>query len=265
MQNLTLALVQSDIYWENIPANLAMFEEKLWGIDQKVDIVVLPEMFTTGFTMNSAGQSEPMNLHSTKWLLQMAGQLQAVITGSVIIKDGGKHYNRLLWATPEGELLYYDKRHLFRMAGEEGFFAMGKENKTFTCKGWKIRPQICYDLRFPVWSRNVPNQDGEMEFDLLFYIASWPAPRVAAWDALLRARAIENLCYCVGVNRIGEDGNGVAYCGHSAAYGFKGDDLVQSGESATISIVELNGRALLDYRAKFPAWKDADPFTLDDF
>jgi predicted amidohydrolase len=265
VENLSLALIQTDLYWENIPANLAMFEEKLWAMDQKVDIIVLPEMFTTGFTMNSAGQAEPMNLHSTKWILQMAGQLQSVITGSVIIKEQGNYFNRLLWASPEGELLYYDKRHLFRMAGEDNFYAMGKENKTFTCKGWKIRPQICYDLRFPVWSRNASTTYGEMEFDLLFYIASWPAARVSAWDALLRARAIENLGYCVGVNRIGKDGNGVAYCGHSAAYGFKGDALLECGASEVISIVELKAKELFDYRAKFPAWKDADPFTLNRF
>ena len=152
MQNLKLALVQTDIYWEDSGANLAMFEEKLWAMDQKVDIIVLPEMFTTGFTMNSANQAEPMNLHASKWLLQMAGQLKSIITGSVIIKEKGNYYNRLLWATPEGELLQYDKRHLFRMAGEDNYFSMGEENKTFTCKGWKIRPQICYDLRSPLWS-----------------------------------------------------------------------------------------------------------------
>ena len=263
MQNLKLALVQTDIYWEDSGANLAMFEEKLWAMDQKVDIIVLPEMFTTGFTMNSANQAEPMNLHASKWLLQMAGQLKSIITGSVIIKEKGNYYNRLLWATPEGELLQYDKRHLFRMAGEDNYFSMGEENKTFTCKGWKIRPQICYDLRFPLWSRNSATPEGEMDFDLLFYVASWPASRGMAWDALLRARAVENLCYCVGVNRVGEDGNGVAYCGHSAAYGFKGEDIIQAGESAKISIVELDGKALLDYRTKFPAWKDSDGFSLD--
>ncbi|MBI0399567.1 amidohydrolase [Cyclobacterium marinum] len=262
MQNLTLALVQTDIYWENSAANLAMFEEKLWGIKEKADIIVLPEMFTTGFTMNSEDQSEPMNLHASKWLLQMASQLKSIITGSVIIKEGGKHYNRLLWATPEGELLHYDKRHLFRMAGEDNYFSMGMENKTFTCKGWKIRPQICYDLRFPLWSRNASTPEGEMDYDLIFYIASWPGSRVTAWDALLRARAVENLCYCVGVNRVGEDGNGVNYCGHSAAYGFKGDELIQCGEITKISTVTLDGKALLDYRTKFPAWKDADKFSL---
>lgn len=263
MQNLTLALIQTDIYWENSVANLAMFEEKLWEMKEKADIIVLPEMFTTGFTMNSEDQSEPMNLYASKWMLQMAGQLKSIITGSVIIKEEGKHYNRLLWATPEGELLHYDKRHLFRMAGEDNYFSMGRENKTFTCKGWKIRPQICYDLRFPLWSRNASTSEGEMDYDLIFYIASWPASRVTAWDALLRARAVENLCYCVGVNRVGEDGNGVSYCGHSAAYGFKGDELIQCGETAKITLVTLDGKALLDYRTKFPAWKDADGFSID--
>lgn len=262
MENITLALFQTELHWENSAANLAMFEEKIWRMEGEVDLLVLPEMFTTGFTMNTASQAEPMNLHSTRWMQQMAGQINAIITGSVIIKDGKDIYNRLLWVEPNGKVSYYDKRHLFRMADEDNFYSMGAKNEFFTLKGWKIRPQVCYDLRFPVWSRNKASKEGVMEYDLIFYVASWPAPRVQAWDILLQARAVENLAYCVGVNRIGQDGNGVEYCGHSAAYDFKGNCLASGGEKEGIIQVKLDGDALIDYRKKFPAWKDADAFTL---
>ncbi|WP_439483572.1 amidohydrolase [Cyclobacterium plantarum] len=262
MENLSLALFQIDLHWENTSANLAMFEEKLWGMEGKVDIMVLPEMFTTGFTMNTLSQAEPMNLYSTKWMQRMAGQLGTVITGSVMIKEGGKHFNRLLWATPDGQLAYYDKRHLFRMADEDHHYDMGQKNQTFTYKGWKIRPQVCYDLRFPVWSRNGSTEEGEMDYDLIFYVASWPAPRVQAWDILLQARAVENLSYSIGVNRVGVDGNGVAYSGHSAAYDFKGNCLASGGEKEGIVQVNLDKAALMAFREKFPAWKDVDRFSL---
>jgi len=262
VENLSLALFQMDLYWENASANLAMFEEKMWNMKGKVDIMVLPEMFTTGFTMNTLSQAEPMNLHSTKWMKQMAAQMDAVITGSVIIQEGGNYFNRLLWATPDGQLAHYDKRHLFRMAKEDHHYSMGKENQIFTYKGWKIRPQICYDLRFPVWSRNGASGNGEMNYDLIFYVASWPAPRMQAWDILLKARAVENLAYCIGVNRVGMDGNEVPYSGHSAAFDFKGNCLASGGENEGIIRVDLDKTALLAYREKFPAWKDADQFSL---
>lgn len=262
MENLSLALFQIDLYWENASANLAMFEEKLWDMKGKVDIIVLPEMFTTGFTMNTLSQAEPMNLHSTKWMQRMAGQMGSVITGSVVIKEGGKYFNRLLWATPDGQLAYYDKRHLFRMAAEDHHYDMGQKNQIFTYKGWKIRPQVCYDLRFPVWSRNGSSEEGVMDYDLIFYVASWPAPRVQAWDILLQARAVENLSYCIGVNRVGVDGNGVGYSGHSAAYDFKGNCLASGGEKEGIVKVNLDKTALDAYREKFPAWKDADRFSM---
>lgn len=262
MENIRLALVQSDLYWEDAAANLAMLEEKLWKMERKVDILVLPEMFTTGFTMNAVSQGEPMNLHSTKWMKQMAAQMNTVITGSLIIKADTNYYNRMLWVEPGGAVASYDKRHLFRMADEDHHYSMGKTNTIFSIKGWKIRPQICYDLRFPVWSRNRATADGIMDYDLIFYVASWPAPRVKAWDILLQARAVENLAYSVGVNRIGTDGNGVPYCGHSAAYDFKGNCLASAGEQEGVVYVELDGSALSEYRKKFPAWKDADRFSF---
>lgn len=262
MENITLAIFQTELHWEDSAANLAMFEEKIWSMEGKADLLVLPEMFTTGFTMNTGSQAEPMNLHSTRWMQQMAGQTKAVVTGSVVIKDGKDFYNRLLWVEPGGKVSYYDKRHLFRMAEEDNFYSMGTKNEVFKLKGWKVRPQVCYDLRFPVWSRNQASGEGDMDYDLIFYVASWPAPRVQAWDILLQARAVENLAYCVGVNRVGQDGNGVNYCGHSAAYDFKGNCLASGGENEGIVRVTLDGGALTEYRKKFPAWKDADSFSL---
>lgn len=258
---LRTALVQTDLYWKDKIANMAMLEEKIMNLDQAVDLIILPEMFPTGFTMDVQDVSEPMNLDTTKWLKQMAAQTNAVVTGSVIINDKGGYYNRLLWVTPEGKVEHYDKRHLFRMANEDAHYDTGMTRKIFEWKGWKIMPQICYDLRFPVWSRNRADES-EMEYDLIFYVANWPSPRISAWDILLQARAIENLSYSIGVNRIGKDGNNVPYCGHSAAYNFKGERLTYTEGHEEIVFVEMDLDALRDYRNKFPAWMDGDRFEL---
>ncbi|WP_373494890.1 amidohydrolase [Aquiflexum sp.] len=258
---LKIALVQTDLYWKNKTANMAMLEEKLMNLDQDVDLIILPEMFTTGFTMDAQEVSEPMNLDTTKWMKQMAARTNAVVTGSVIINDKGKYFNRLLWLSPDGNIDVYDKRHLFRMADEDAHFDMGLTRKVFEWKGWKIMPQICYDLRFPVWSRNKMEGD-EMQYDLIFYVANWPSPRISAWDILLQARAVENLSYSIGVNRIGQDGNDVPYCGHSAAYNFKGERLSYAEGSEDILFVELDLHTLREYRSKFPAWMDGDRFEL---
>ncbi|MDN3669645.1 amidohydrolase [Echinicola jeungdonensis] len=260
--NLKVTLVQTDIYWQQREANLAMLEEKLWMLEEEVDLIILPEMFPTGFSMETEKLAEPMNFTTTRWMQQMAKQKQAVITGSLIIKEDNKFFNRLLWVTPAGEVNHYDKRHLFRMAHEDNYFNMGLENNIVELKGWKILPQVCYDLRFPVWSRNKSDTDGNMDYDLSFFIASWPAARVGAWDILLKARAVENLCYTLGVNRVGEDGNNIAYSGHSAAYDFKGETIATAKENEEMVTVELSFEALSRYREKFPAWKDADQFTL---
>lgn len=258
---LTIALVQTDLFWKNKTANLAMLEEKIWGIEQKVDLIILPEMFPTGFSMEAKELAEPMNLGICKWMKQMAAQSGSVICGSAIISEKGNFFNRLLWVTPDGEILHYDKRHLFRMAKEDETYSSGASLPIFELKGWKICPQICYDLRFPVYSRNTWNE-GVPAYDFLFYVASWPAARSSAWDALLPARAIENLCYVAGVNRVGEDGNGIAYVGHSACYDFKGSPIAHLGEKESIEIFQLHESDLTDYRNKFPAWKDADKFSI---
>ena len=259
--DLRVALVQTDLHWQDKTANLALLEEKIWSLKNTCDLIVLPEMFATGFSMDSATLAEPMNLQVHKWMKQLAAQTGSVITGTVIISEGGNYYNRLLWVEPVGTTQHYDKRHLFRMANEDASFASGTELPIFSLKGWKICPQICYDLRFPVWARNHWNS-GNAAYDLLFYVASWPTARISAWDTLLAARAIENLSYCLGVHRVGIDGNQIAYTGHSAAYDFKGERLVDLGEKDQIQVVTLSRSALEEYRSKFPAWKDADNFTL---
>lgn len=258
---IKIALVQTDLYWKDKTANMAMLEEKIRGIDREVDLIVLPEMFSTGFTMDAKEVAEPMNLHTSKWMKQMALQTQAVVTGSVIINDKGRYFNRLMWVGPDGIIDWYDKRHLFRMANEDEYYKMGKERKVFQLKGWNIMPQVCYDLRFPVWSRNRVNE-GNFEYDMIFYVANWPSPRIGAWDTLLKARGVENLSYAIGVNRIGEDGNSVPYSGHSGAYDFKGETLTFSADKEEILFVELDFESLQQYREKFPAWMDADRFDL---
>ncbi|AFL86330.1 putative amidohydrolase [Belliella baltica DSM 15883] len=261
LPKLKIALIQTALHWKDKTANFAMLEEKIWEIEENVDLIVLPEMFSTGFTMDASEMAEPMNFTACKWLKQMASQTQSAVTGSVIIQENGNFFNRMLWAKPDGELLWYDKRHLFRMANEDEIYSMGKVRKIFELNGWKILPQVCYDLRFPVWSRN-SSDEGLMEYDICVYIASWPKPRIKAWDILLQARAVENLAYALGVNRVGEDGNQVPYSGHSAAYNFKGEQMVYSEDKEETLIVEFDANDLRTYRDKFPAWKDADQFNI---
>jgi predicted amidohydrolase len=258
MQNLRVSLVQSEIHWHEISANLAMYEEKIWSLKGKTDIIVLPEMFQTGFSMENTVLAEPMNFTTFKWMKQLASQTQAVITGSFIVKEDGRIFNRLIWMQPNGDWYKYDKRHLFRMAGEHQHFDFGNEKLIVEWKGWKICPMVCYDLRFPVWARNV-----NLEYDLLLYVANWPAVRISAWDTLLKARAIENVSYSIGVNRIGLDGNAIEYNGHSAAYSPKGETLVYS-ETEEILTLTLDGKELSDFREKFPAHLDADGFMIQN-
>jgi len=279
---LTITLIQSGLYWENIDANLAMFEEKIWQIDQKTDLIVLPEMFNTGFTMNAARLSEPMNSKSFRWMKQQAAQTKAVIVGSIIIKEGQRHFNRLIWMNPDGSFSTYDKRHLFRMADEHHYYSAGNEKIIKEINGWKICPLICYDLRFPVWSRNknesVNRGSGETEkisnpksitgtwsnptYDCLIYIANWPEPRQTAWDILLRARAVENLCYVIGVNRVKKDGNGINYIGGSTVINPKGERLFYELKKETIKTITLKKSDLISYREKFPAHLDGDEFVI---
>jgi omega-amidase len=265
MQDLKITLIQSDLHWEDIEANLAMFEEKIWQIGKNAtDVIVLPEMFTTGFTMNAHKLAEHMNMRTFKWMKQMADQTGALILGSYIITVHERHYNRLLWMEPGGNFKTYDKRHLFRMANEHKTYSPGESLLISTWKGWRICPLVCYDLRFPVWSRNKwDHSHRKLSYDLAIYVANWPTTRIDAWDTLLKARAIENLSYVVGVNRLGQDGNEVEHNGHSAVISPKGDQIFINEGMETTRTMELSANALQAFRDRFPAFLDADDFSIE--
>lgn len=258
MSDLKVTLVQADLAWEDPAANRAYFDHALSAIEGGTDLAVLPEMFTTGFTMAGAQWAESMDDLSVSWLRDKAAGLKFDIAGSLIIRDGGHLFNRLVWATPGGRLYTYDKRHLFRMSGEHRVYGAGTEPLTVTIGSWRIRPFICYDLRFPIWTRNIDN-----EYDIALFVANWPAARAAHWSALLKARAIENQSYVIGVNRVGQDGNGHAYAGDSVALDPLGRALFQARDGETVHTVALDAAALETYRQQFPAWRDADHRPLD--
>lgn len=256
LPDLKLALVQSELFWQDPAANLERFEQLLAPVEG-ADLVILPEMFSTGFSMESAKLAEPEDGPSTQWMIKQAARMGAVVTGSLIIQAAdGSYRNRLIWARPDGSMAYYDKRHLFRMAGEHKHFAAGELQALFNLKGWNIRPLICYDLRFPVWSRDAK------QTDLLLYTANWPAARRNHWNRLLPARAIENLCFVVAVNRVGEDGKGHAYSGDSKVIDFQGDVTLDCKDVTGVQCFTLKGVDLAEYRQRFPADCDADTFTL---
>lgn len=261
MQDLIITLIQCPLFWESPEANHAYFEEKLWELKAVPDIVLLPEMFNTGFTMHAAGNAEVMGGKSFKWMKMQSERMGCVICGSLIIKEDSNYYNRLIWMRPDGSYETYDKRHLFRMGNEHQAYTPGKERLIVKHKGWRICPMICYDLRFPVFSRNI-DQDRNFAYDLILFVANWPKPRVAAWDILLQARAAENVAYSVGLNRIGKDENGYEFTGHSGAYNMIGEPLLHLGEAEVVDNVLLSGEDLIDWRQKFPANLDADLFKL---
>jgi omega-amidase len=264
MQDLKITLIQSDLHWEDVEANLAMFEEKIWQIGATTDVIVLPEMFTTGFTMAAPRLAEHMNMRTTKWMRQMADQTGALILGSFIATIHERFYNRLVWMEPGGNIKTYDKRHLFRMANEHKTYAQGESMLIGTWKGWRICPLICYDLRFPVWSRNRWDASSKkLNYDLMIYVANWPMIRINTWDTLLRARAIENLSYVVGVNRIGSDGNDIEYNGHSSVISPKGEAIYTNEGTDASRTVELNAHSLQAFRDRFPAYIDSDEFNIE--
>ena len=260
MDTLRIALVQSELYWENPAANLAMFEETL-STSEPVDVFVLPEMFNSGFTMNVDGVSEPENYTTLRWMKLMAARHKAAITGSFIVRTSEDAFNRLYWVNPDGTFVHYNKRHLFRMAREEQHFTEGNARVIIDYKGWRIAPFVCYDLRFPVWSRN-RSEEGRLIYDVAIYVANWPKARAHAWNTLLMARAMENSAYVCGVNRIGTDGNDVEYNGQSSASDPKGSFIVEPSLSEGIFVAELSMEALQAYREKFPAHLDGDDFHI---
>ncbi|OJV21374.1 MAG: nitrilase family protein [Dyadobacter sp. 50-39] len=254
---LSIALVQADLHWENVTANLASFEEKLAALPEPVDVIVLPEMFNTGFTMSTA-LAEPMNFTTTRWMKQIAKQHNALVVGSFAVNEVGSFFNRLLCVRPDGSYVHSDKRHLFTMGEERKHYTAGKVRLTVEWRGWKLCPLVCYDLRFPVWSRNLHRDP----YDILLYVANWPTRRAHAWSALLQARAIENQCYVVGVNRIGTDMNGLEYRGDSVALDYLGEPMAMLASQETEKIVHMSKTDLSVYRRSFPALPDADDFEI---
>ncbi|MFH7015837.1 nitrilase family protein [Flavobacterium sp. FlaQc-47] len=253
---MKIALIQSDLYWEDVSKNRKSFESKINEIDSGVNLVVLPEMFSTGFTMNAPQVAETMQGETVLWMQSLAKQKNFAITGSLIIVEKEQYYNRMFFVFPSGEIQYYNKRHLFSLAGEDKFYTSGDKKVIVDYLGWKICLQVCYDLRFPVFARNVEN------YDLLLYVANWPKVRTNAWDALLKARAIENLSYVVGVNRIGLDANSFEHIGHSQAVDFLGNYILEPQETEATFIVDLDKDVMLETRKKLDFLSDKDTFEI---
>jgi len=258
VSTLRISLIQTELVWHDPAANRSQLEGKVASLADTTDLIVLPEMFTTGFTMAPREVAEIADGPTTNWLRTLAAQTGAAITGSVATRDDGRFVNRLLWVEPDGRVLHYDKRHLFRMAREHEHYSAGRRRLILEWRGFRICPLVCYDLRFPVWSRN----RRLAPYDLLLYVANWPASRRSAWQSLLPARAVENLCYCAGVNRIGPDGHGVEYAGGSVLCDYLGAVLADLGNAAQVRTLTLELAPLNRYREKFPAHLDADEFDL---
>ncbi|MDP4290706.1 MAG: amidohydrolase [Bacteroidota bacterium] len=261
-QDLKISIIQSDLFWEDTRKNLKQFEQQLELLEEETDLIVLPEMFNTGFAMSPLRIAEAMDGPTVEWLARKANENNCVVTGSMAISEGGRFYNRLIWMKPDGTFQYYDKRHLFRMGNEQQFYTGGKQKMITEIKGWKICPLICYDLRFPVWSRN-RYKDREYEYDLLIYVANWPASRAMVWKSLLVARALENMCFVAGVNRIGIDGHGVAHQGDSAVIDYKGRQVTTMVPNIKgINTVGLRLSDLISFRRNFTVGMDWDQFEI---
>ncbi len=285
MPALTCTLIQTKLYWEDKAANLAMLHDKIMGIKEKTEIVILPEVFSTGFSMKPELFAETMHGHTVTWMEKTAAKKRVILTGSLIIEEGGKYYNRLIWMLPNGEYGYYDKRHLFAYGHEDEHYTAGNKRLIACVKGFKLNLQVCYDLRFPVWARqqapaisqnnlldkNAPpplreergiRGEANLEYDILLYVANWPERRTYAWKALLQARAIENQCYVIGVNRVGNDGNNIYHSGNSTVIDPMGDILYERLHEEDIFTITLQTDRLEEVRNKFPFWKDGDKFTI---
>ena len=274
MAPLTITTLQTNLAWENKNANLQLLGKKINGLQEKTEIVVLPEMFSTGFSMQPKLFAETMEGETVQWMKEISSSNKIILTGSLIIEENEQFYNRLIWMLPNGEFGYYDKRHLFGLAQEDKYYTAGNKRLIASVKGWKINLQICYDLRFPVWARNrkIPieksmeeespiSPDARPEFDVLLYVANWPERRSHAWKTLLCARAIENQCYVIGVNRVGVDGNNVSHSGNSLVIDPLGEVLYHMADEEDIFTITLQKEWLNDVRKKFPFWKDADDFN----
>lgn len=255
---MKITLIQTSLAWEDAAANRNTFSEKINSLKEPTDIIILPEMFATGFTMNPEDAAEAMDGESVQWMKQIAAQKNSAITGSLAIKENGNYYNRMFFITSNGEVTTYDKRHLFTLAGEHKKYTPGTKKVLVDYKGWKICLQVCYDLRFPVFSRNT------QDYDIVLYPANWPKPRATAWNALLKARAIENMSYTVGLNRTGHDSNGHEYSGHSQVVDCLGEYLLEPQESDGVFTVTLDKESQDETREKFGFLNDRDAFTLQE-
>jgi predicted amidohydrolase len=271
MSTLSVTTIQTNLHWEDKAANLKMLEEKINSIKDKTEIVVLPEMFSTGFSMKPELLAETMEGETVQWMKRVAAEKKIILTGSVIIEDGGNYFNRLIWMLPNGQHGVYDKRHRFAYAGEDEHYTAGTKRLIASVKGWKINLLVCYDLRFPVWARQAPSQpppkgeeknSADAEYDVLIYVANWPEKRINAWKTLLQARAIENQCYVVGVNRVGNDGNDIHYSGESMIVDPMGEVLYTKKEDEDIFTMALDKTHLQNVREKLPFLKDADGFQI---
>jgi len=258
MQDLRVTTVQTNLIWNDVQANLYNIEEKIWSLSNQTDLILLPEMFTTGFTMEVNKLAEHPNFTTFRWMKQMAAQTNAVICGSYMVAENHQYFNRLVWMQPDGKFEKYDKKHLFRMADEHNYFTAGNKKLIVDLKGWKINPMICYDLRFPVWCRNTLGN----QYDIAIFLANWPQKRALHWNTLLQARAIENLSYTIGVNRVGDDGKGIHYAGDTSIIDMKGEIIYTQSEIEEIKTIILNYENLLSYRNAFPANLDADSFEI---
>jgi predicted amidohydrolase len=260
-QSLTISLVQTSLYWENKEANRKALEEKIFSIKEKTELVLLPEMFSTGFSMQPALLAETMEGDTVTWMKQVAAKKKIILAGSLIIEEEGKFFNRMIWMLPNGQYGIYDKRHRFGFAGEDTCYTAGQKRVITSVKGWKVNLQVCYDLRFPVWARQTLNAGSEPEYDLIVYVANWPERRIHAWKTLLQARAIENQCFVAAVNRVGEDGNGIIYSGDSMIIDPMGEILCTGNEEAVYTYT-ITKEHLATARKKFPFLKDADAFRI---
>ncbi len=262
MSSLNFTLVQTSLFWEDKTANLEMLEKKILAFAPGSQVVVLPEMFSTGFSMNAEKLAEKMDGPSVSWMKKMAAAKKIILTGSLIIEEEGLYYNRLLWVLPNGEVGFYNKRHLFAYAQEDQHYAQGTNRFIASVNGWKINLMVCYDLRFPVWARQQIDEEKNFEYDVLVYVANWPERRNLAWKTLLQARAIENQCYVIGVNRVGNDGKDIYYSGDSMVIDPLGNILYQKAHEEDLFTIGLDKESLESTRMKFPFIKDADQFNI---
>ncbi len=261
MSTLTITTIQSNLLWEEKSANLHILEKKIVGIEEKTEIVVLPEMFSTGFSMKTEELAETMDGETLQWMKRVSRENNIIVTGSIIIEEEGNYYNRLIWMLPNGQYGHYDKRHLFAFGEEDKHYKPGDKRLIASVKGWKINLLVCYDLRFPVWARQQKKEESA-EYDVLIYVANWPERRSHAWKTLLCARAIENQCYVVGVNRVGSDANNIYYSGNSLVIDPLGQVLYHMADEEDIFTITLQKEMLEETRNKFPFWKDADSFKI---